>query len=150
MSKTVRTYSNFEWIDLEKPQRDELTTLAHPFSIDINLLEDILEHGHLPKIEKVSGDYTFIILRAYSANNTDNVTTVGELSNKIAFFINPKGLITVHRAEFGFLKNLPGDFADSEKLMLAIMDEMLNTYESPLHYQTEKMDEFERDRFELL
>ncbi|MEI6852140.1 MAG: CorA family divalent cation transporter [Bacteroidota bacterium] len=147
MSKTIKKYTNFDWIDLEKPERNELETLAHPFSIDINLLEDILEHGHLPKIEKVSGDYTFIILRAHSANYTDNVTSVGELSNKIAFFINPQGLITVHRASFDFLKNLAGEFADSEKLMLAIMDEMLNTYEGPLHFQSEKMDEFEREIF---
>jgi len=147
MSKTIRTYNNFEWIDLEKPGREELETLTHPFRIDINLLEDVLEHGHLPKIEKVSGDYTFIILRAYSANDTDNVTTVGELSNKIAFFINENGLITVHRAAFAFLNNLKDEYADSEKLMLAIMDEMLNTYETPLHYQSDKMDEFEKEIF---
>jgi magnesium transporter len=147
MSKTIRKYSNFEWIDLEKPERRELETLAHPFSIDINLLEDILEHGHLPKIEKVSGDNTFIILRAYSANDTDNVTTVGELSNKIAFFINPNWLITVHRAEFGFLKDLADEYPDSEKLMLAIMDEMLFTYEKPLQAQSDKMDAFEKEIF---
>jgi len=83
MSKTIKTYSDFEWIDLVKPNHEELETLTQPFNIDFNLLEDILEHGHLPKIEKVN-NYTFIILRAYSANYNDNVTTIGELSNKIA------------------------------------------------------------------
>ncbi len=147
MSKTIRTYNNFEWIDLEKPLQEELESLAHPISIDINLLEDILEHGHLPKFENVSSDYSFIILRAYSANDTDNVTSVGELSNKIAFFINQSGLITVHRATFGFLKEMTDEYADSEKLMLAIIDEMLYTYERPLQKQSEKMDEFEREIF---
>lgn len=147
MSKIIRTYSNFEWIDLEKPRREELEALEHPFNIDINLLEDILEHGHLPKIEKVNNDYTFIILRAYSATGAENATTVGELSNKIAFFITPRGLITVHRAEFEFLKNLTDEYADSEKLMLAIMDEMLSTFEDPLQYQSTKMDEFEKEIF---
>ena len=124
MSKTIKTYNNFEWIDLEKPNHEELETLTQPFNIDFNLLDDILEHGHLPKIEKVN-DYTFIILRAYSANYTDNVATVGELSNKIAFFINEKRLITFHRAEFDFLKNQFDEFDDSEKLMLSIIDKMI-------------------------
>jgi magnesium transporter len=146
MSKTVRTYHNFEWIDLEKPSPEELKTLTQPFNIDYNLLEDILEHGHLPKLEKVN-DYTFIILRAYSANYTDNISTVGELSNKIAFFINKKRLITVHRAEFEFLKNMSDEYNSSEKLMLSIIDEMLFTYDKPLHAQSEKMDQFEKEIF---
>lgn len=143
MSKTVKTYSNFEWIDLEKPTQKELKTLTEPFHIDLNLLEDSLEHGHLPKLERVN-DYTFIILRAYSANYTDYITTIGELSNKIAFFINQERLITVHRARFEFLKDLEEDYTDSEKLMLHIIDAMLHSYEKPLHLQSEKMDEFEK------
>jgi magnesium transporter len=146
MSKTVKTYHNFEWIDLEKPDQDELKTLTEPFDMDINLLEDSLEPGHLPKIEKVN-DYTFIILRAYSANFTDNVTTVEELSNKIAFFINENRLITIHRAQFDFLKHLTDNYNDSESLMLSIIDEMIFTYEKPLQIQSDKMDEFEREIF---
>jgi magnesium transporter len=146
MSKTIKTYRNFEWIDLEKPVQEELKTLTLPFHIDYNLLEDILEHGHLPKLEKVN-EYTFIILRAYSANFTDNVTTVGELTNKIAFFINNDRLITIHRAEFDFLKNRPDDCIDSESLMLNIINEMLLTFNEPLQIQSEKMDEFEKEIF---
>lgn len=146
MSKTIKTYQNFEWIDVEKPDHEELKTLTLPFNIDYNLLEDILEHGHLPKLEKVN-EYTFIILRAYSALSNDNVTTVGELSNKIAFFINNDRLITIHRAEFGFLKNRPDDCRDSETLMLNIINEMLLTFKEPLQVQSEKMDEFEKEIF---
>lgn len=146
MSKTVKTYPNFEWIDLEKPDQEELKTLTEPFDMDINLLEDSLEPGHLPKIEKVN-DYTFVILRAYSANYTDNITTVEELSNKIAFFINEHRLITIHRAQFGFLKHLPANYSDSESLMLSIIDEMILTYEKPLQIQSDKMDAFEREIF---
>ncbi|WPP49162.1 CorA family divalent cation transporter [Catalinimonas niigatensis] len=146
MSKTVKPYGNFEWIDLEKPDQEELKTLTEPFNMDINLLEDSLEPGHLPKIEKVN-NYTFIILRAYSANFTDNVTTVEELSNKIAFFINENRLITIHRAEFDFLEHLTDHYNNSESLMLSIIDEMIFTYEKPLQIQSEKMDEFEREIF---
>lgn len=146
MSKIVKTYGGFEWIDLENPDKEELHTVIAPFNIDINLIIDTLQHGHLPKIEKVN-NYTFIILRAYSANLTDNVTTIGELSNKIAFFINEKRLITIHRASFDFLKNLTGEFSCSESIMLKIINSMLLTFEEPLQFQSDKMDKFEGEIF---
>lgn len=146
MSKIVKTYGGFEWIDLENPDNEELHTVIAPFNIDINLIIDTLQHGHLPKIEKVN-NYTFIILRAYSANLTDNVTTIGELSNKIAFFINEKRLITIHRASFDFLKNLTGEFSCSESIMLKIINSMLLTFEEPLQFQSDKMDKFEGEIF---
>ncbi len=146
MSKKLKTYDSFEWIDLENPTQQELKELTQPFDIDYNLLEDILEHGHLPKIEKLK-DYTFLILRAHSQTTQNNIATVGELTNKIAFFINENRLITIHRASFKFLENLAGDFEDSEKLMLGIIDRMLFTYEIPLQQQNDKMDQLEREVF---
>jgi magnesium transporter len=146
MSKSIKTYGNFEWIDLEKPDKAELQTVTEPFNIDINLIVDSLQHGHLPKIEKVN-EYTFLILRAYSADLAEDVTTVGELSNKIAFFINEKRLITIHRASFDFLKNLTGEFDCSESIMLRIINSMLLTFEEPLQYQSDKMDKFEGEIF---
>ena len=143
MSKTVTKFSDFEWIDLEKPTHEEIKTITQPFNININLIEDSLEHGHLPKIERIH-DYTFIILRAFSANHLANVTTIGELSNKIAFFINNERLITVHRAKFDFLKNRQDSYSSSETLMLDIFNEMLLSYQRPLQIQGEKMDEFEK------
>lgn len=143
MSKTITKYDTFEWIDLEKPTQEELKEITQPFNIDFNLLEDSLEQGHLPKIEKIN-DYTFVILRAYSAHHTANVTTVGELSNKIAFFFNDRLLITVHRAKFDFLSNRPANFSSSEELVLDIFNEMLLTYEKPLHSQSDRIDEFEK------
>ncbi|HNV51283.1 MAG TPA: CorA family divalent cation transporter [Tenuifilaceae bacterium] len=143
MSKTIRKYNTFEWIDLEKPTQEELKEITQPFNIDFNLLEDSLEQGHLPKIEKIN-DYTFVILRAYSAHHTANVTTVGELSNKIAFFYNGSLLITVHRAKFDFLSNRSLIYDSSEALVLDIFNEMLLTYEKPLHTQSDRIDEFEK------
>ena len=134
------------WTDLEAPTQEELQLLTEMFHIDINLFEDILELGHLPKIEKVNS-YTFIILRAYSASLNANVSSVGELSNKIAFFINETSILTVHRASFPFLKNRSNDCDSSEALMLDIINEILLTYEGPLQVQSEKMDAFEREIF---
>ncbi len=146
MSKTIKSYNHFQWIDLEKPTQIELDLLTETYHIDKTLFEDILEFGHLPKIEK-HADFTFIILRAYLPHTKENVSTVGGLTNKIAFFVNEKDVITVHRAQFDFLKDLNDPYASSEALMLDIFNEILITYEKPLERQNDKMDEFERAIF---
>lgn len=146
MGKTIQTGDHFQWIDLENPSEQELWSITEPFNIDINLLEDSLEYGHLPKIEKFN-DYTFIILRAYSAEQEENVTTVAELSHKIAFLLNKDHLLTIHRASFSFLKRKQEDYSDSEALMLDIINDLLLTYQEPMDLQSEKMDEFEKEIF---
>lgn len=146
MSKNRKIYKSFEWIDLENPTHEELKALTQPFDIDYNLLEDIMEHGHLPKIEKLK-DYTFLILRAHAQITQDNMATVGELTNKMAFFINEYRLITIHRASFKFLGIIQDDYEDTEKLMLRIIDSMLYTYEVPLQQQNDIMDKLEQEVF---
>ena len=125
---------SYTHLDVYKRQKEH--------NIDLHLLEDILEYGHLPKIEKVK-EYTFIILRAYTPSAKENITAVGALTNKIAFFINETDLVTVHRADFEFLKNLTDDYASSEALMMDIINEILLTYDKPIEQQADKMDEFE-------
>lgn len=146
MSKIIKVYNQFKWTDLGRPTQEELEALTKEHNIDLHLLEDILEYGHLPKIEKVK-DYTFIILRAYTPNPKDTITAVGALTNKIAFFINETNLVTVHRADFEFLKNLTDDYASSEALMMDLINEILLTYDKPIEQQADKMDEFERAIF---
>ena len=146
MSKAVRTFSHFTWTDVAKPSQEELVDLTSTFTIDINLFEDILEFGHLPKIEKLR-DFTFIILRAHVPSEKGKDSTVTQLTNKIAFFVNEHHLITVHRVDFDFLSNRGADYESSEELMLDIINEVLMTYEQPLEQQNDKMDEFERSIF---
>lgn len=146
MSKIINVYNQFKWTDLGRPTQEELEMLTKEHNIDLHLLEDILEYGHLPKIEKVK-EYTFIILRAYTPSAKDNITAVGALTNKIAFFINETDLVTVHRADFEFLKNLTDDYTSSEALMMDLINEILLTYDKPIEQQADKMDEFERAIF---
>lgn len=146
MGQKIQIYQNFKWTDLEQPSDEELKALTIPFPIEINLLEDSLQHGHLPKLEKLQ-HYTFIILRAHSENLKDHAISVGELSNKIAFFINEEKLLTIHRANFSFLSKCTDDYASSEALMLDIINEMLLTYEQPLQIQNEKVEALEQEVF---
>lgn len=146
MGKTIIKFENFEWIDVSQPTQEDLEALTQSINIEINLLEDTLEHGHLPKIEK-GENHTFIILRAYTADLSDKVTTIRDMSNKIAFFINEEKLYTIHKYGFTFIKTLQPNYKSSEALMLDIINKMLQSYEDPLDHQSDTMDELEKDIF---
>lgn len=146
MNKKIKDYGNFLWTDIENPSKEHLSNLELPFPLDINFLEDSLESGHLPKIEKTS-EYTFIILRAYTASEDEKVIEVGQISNKIAFFVNKQAVFTIHRASFPFLNNFPDHFNSSEELVLHIVNELLNTFEKPIKTQSERMDALEQSIF---
>ncbi|MEX2595189.1 MAG: CorA family divalent cation transporter [Anditalea sp.] len=136
------TYNNFEWLDLTKPSQEVLNEVAESHQLDPILLTDSLQHGHLPKIENLK-DYTFLILRAYSAVDSDALSTIEKLSNKIAFFITKSQLITVHRVDFPFLEKFSSPYDTPMELMLDIINEMVNSFIQPVEFQSDKMDELE-------
>lgn len=147
MGLTIKNCGSFEWLDLEKPKKKELLELTEPYHIQIKLLEDSLQHGHLPKIEKQDGT-TFVIIRAYSCEPSQNYSEVTKLTNKIAFLVSKDRLITIHQKPFEFLEKLSKeDFVDPEELMLNILEQMLLTYQAPLDWLSNKMDEYEKDIF---
>ncbi|MBN7811983.1 hypothetical protein J0A68_13605 [Algoriphagus sp. H41] len=147
MAQFKKDFGKFEWLDIEKPKQTELIDLTHPFYIDINLLDDALEHGHLPKLEK-HGVFTFLIFRAFTVEPHLNHTTVAKLSNKVAFLINDDNLITIHQKPFPFLDKFKDrEFGDPEALMLAIVFEMLLSFEAPVNWLSDKMDENEKEIF---
>lgn len=147
MSQFIKNCGSFEWLDLQKPKKSELLALTEPFHIELKLLEDALQHGHLPKIEKQDGT-TFVIIRAYSTEPSHDYAEVTKLTNKIAFVVNDKRLITIHQKPFGFLENLyDEEFQDPEQLMLSIFQQMLITYQAPLDWLSDKMDEYEKEIF---
>lgn len=143
MKRTIKTFKNFDWIDIENSTSSDLQDLEFPFRIDQNFMVDALESGHLPKIERTK-DYDFMILRAFTATENKKAIEVGEISNKIAFFIHKKGLVTIHRASFEFIKNPPDHFESSNSLVLYLVSGLLKTFEKPLKEQAEKMDQLEQ------
>lgn len=136
-------FANFDWIDFEHPDQAELEKVTSGLELDMNVVGDTVQHGHLPKIEQFKG-YTFVILRAYTAAPNANIRSVGGLSSKISFFLKENQLITIHRSSFDFLTNVKTDHEDAEALMLDIFKLMLASYDKPLEVQKAKMDDFER------
>ncbi len=146
MKETRIDFANFQWIDLENPKLNELKEIIKPYGLNPHLMDDLLEIGHLPKLEKV-GDFNFMILRAFSAKSNEKLTTIPELSNKIGFFFTNEILLTVHQKPFQFLEEITGHFEDPEALILKITEKMLATYQPPADWLSEQMDHFESDVF---
>lgn len=146
MNKRIYSFPNFEWIDFENPSGSSLNSLELPFDIDPNFLEDAIESGHLPKIEKTN-DYVFMILRAYTASEDEKAIEVGEISSKIAFFIHKNTLITIHRAPFRFLNEVPKTLETLDEVVLYLVKELLMTFERPIKLQSDKMDQLEQNIF---
>jgi len=139
-------FANFQWIDLENPKLGELTEFIKPYGLNTHLLQDLVQVGHLPKLEKV-GEFTFLLLRAFSAKPNGKLTTIPELSNKIGFFFTDEILISVHQKPFEFMSEISGHFENPESLILKIIEKMLETYEAPANWLSEEMDHFEREVF---
>jgi magnesium transporter len=146
MKEKRSDFTNFQWVDLENPKLTELKEIIQPYGLNPHLLDDLLQVGHLPKLEKV-GEFNFMIIRAFSANTNDKLTTIPELSNKIGFFFTNEVLLTVHQKPFHFLEEITGPYEDPEALILKITEKMLATYQAPADWLSEEMDRFESDVF---
>jgi magnesium transporter len=146
MKEKRSDFTNFQWVDLENPKLTELKEIIQPYGLNPHLLDDLLQVGHLPKLEKV-GEFNFMIIRAFSANTNDKLTTIPELSNKIGFFFTNEVLLTVHQKPFNFLEEITGPYEDPEALILKITEKMLATYQAPADWLSEEMDRFESDVF---
>ncbi len=136
-------FPNFEWIDVVASVGDRLDDLASEHGLNPILLADSIQLGHLPKLES-SGDFHFLILRAYTAEAGKRVTSIPDLSNKIAFFYNENKIITIHRAEFVFLEEIRKGQSNVDKLLLDIVRELVATYELPSLWLSRRMDALER------
>lgn len=141
-----REFGNFVWIDVYHPELSNLDKLAHEFELNYFQIKDSLEAGHLPKFEK-EANYKFLILRAYTARPNRRITTINELSNKIAFFYNDSKIITIHKRKFDFLEDVPPTFDRSEELLIYIIQKMVLTFEEPSKHLSDKIDDIERGIF---
>jgi len=139
----TKSFNHFEWIDICKPDKEELKKIAEAYQLDYFQIKDSLQPGHLPKIE-INDRYTFIVLRAFTANFKTGASTVPELSNKIAFFFNNEKLITIHSTPFSFLNIQDKPFTSVEDLLLHIIFKMVNSYEQPFEELDTKITELEK------
>ena len=142
--KTVKTVkaTNYSWIDIQGPTENDVPQIAERFGLGKFLLQDSLEPGHLPKLEKRES-YDFFILRAYTAEREVNATNIPELSNKISFFVFENKLITIHKAPFDFLDKSEKTYESIHAHLIVLFNTIINTFDMPAEWHSEDLDEME-------
>lgn len=146
--------TNFRWLDLVMPTREELQQVSMEFGLHATSIQDCLEPEHLPKYEKLD-ESTFIICRAYDEDCQADSDTIQELTRKVAIMYGRDFIITIHRVDQGFMQSIrerwhanphPGNktvFCLLHELFLAI----LQSYEAPLHKAMRSLDAIENEVF---
>jgi magnesium transporter len=144
--KRIFSFPNFEWIDIQNPNEHEIKELKKEYHLDGFHIDDSIERGHLPKVEVSNGNH-FVILRAFTGKKNENLSTIEEISNKIAFFFDEKRLITIHRASFHFLNYQEKDAYQSLTVydfVIQLFSSIVDTYSEPALWQGNQIDEIEK------
>ncbi len=143
MKVTEKVFESFKWIDIENPIKEDLEKINKEHGLNYYLIKDSLEKGHLPKYEK-NNHVDFYIFRAYTSDIQFKIDEVGEMSNKIAFFLFDDKLITIHRAQFSFLNIQEVQQIKMNELFLRIVKSMIETFQKPTIDLANKINDIER------
>jgi len=146
MIVTEKIFESFKWIDIENPNKNDLEKITSQYHLNYYLIKDSLERGHLPKYEKTY-KIDFFIFRAYTSNVSLNIDEIGEMSNKIAFFILEDTLFTIHRAHFKFLNIHEEKHIKIQELFLRIVSSMMETFSKPTQDLSSKITDIEKTIF---
>lgn len=146
MKVTEKVFESFKWIDIENPIKEDLEKINKELGLNYYLIKDSLEKGHLPKYEK-NYKVEFYIFRAYTSDIKLHIDEVGEMSNKIAFFLYDDKLITIHRAHFNFLQIHEEKHIKINEFFLRIVKLMLDTFKKPTIDLSNKISDIERTIF---
>ena len=141
-----KAFESFTWIDIENANKKELEIIASKYNLNYFLIKDALDIGHLPKYEQLH-QHDFFIFRAYTSNVNLNIDEIGEMSNKIAFFIFDDKLITIHRASFEFLNIEEDKHIKISALFLRIVGFMIDSFKTPTLELSNKITEIEKTIF---
>jgi magnesium transporter len=119
-TREIKT-EGFLWLDIIDPSTMDLEKVGKQFQLDPAIIHDCLEPEHLPKLETMN-DMHFVILRAYDFEADKKSDSVQTITNKVAIFISPQFLITIHRQEQPYIREL------FEKINIEIKEKSVSTY----------------------
>ena len=143
---TEKQFDSFKWVDVENPENKDLAQITTAHNLNYYLVKDSLELGHLPKYEQTP-NATFFIFRAYTSDVNLKIDAVGEMSNKIAFFVFEDKILTIHRANFDFLKLQEDAHIKLGDFFLKIVSLMIDSYNKPTNDLAEKIEDIEKTIF---
>jgi magnesium transporter len=160
--------TGFTWLDVVGPTTDELADLASRYHLHPIAVQDCLDPEHLPKFEQFE-TFAFAIIRVYDEGADDLCATMQELTRKVAIFYAPTFLLTIHRVDQPWLRELEDRIAsdlakDGEqgkevepaitgadvrqaKVLTKLLNAAADTFAPPLEALEKRTDAFETALF---
>ena len=134
-----------KWIDVTEPTRTEIEQLSQEYHLNLYMVLDCMQPEHLPKYEfDEDNGVHFLILRYYAQGDSKHVSSIQELTNKIAIFASDEKVVTIHKTETPFLyivaKRAAKHGFDMPELVSKIIWEALETFDEPANRLSEQLD----------
>jgi magnesium transporter len=155
----------FTWVDVCDPTREELRELAGRYGLHPTSVEDCLDPRHLPKYEPIA-HYVFMIVRGWDERAPNTAVTLPDATRKLALFLGPDFLITVHRSDQPYITAVREQWASGAalrpgeplagngggaaipRIVLDLFHGVIDTFAPPLEEGAQKAEEFEGTIFE--
>ncbi len=141
------------WIDIESPTESDLKSVAETYGLHKTAVADCLQPTHLPKFEQFDQVF-FLIARAYDMIRSNDGETVQELTNKLAVFVGPDFIITIHRTANPYLENIRTVWQTKSKkisnvthLLNDLLKGVISTYAQPIENCDERLSKLEKAAF---
>lgn len=140
------------WIDVVEPQTADLELLGAELKLPLNTLIRCLDPEHLPKHQTMDG-FDFIILRVMDPKIDPKADSLESITTKIALFVTPTFILTIHRLELEFVEEMRTTIKDNARVMTYhdlvkyLLSESLMSYEEPLYKLEAQASKFEEDVF---
>lgn len=107
--------NGFIWIDIVKPNRDEMKKLGERFPFHELNLEDCLSKFQIPKIDRYE-DHIFVILN-FPTLEKERIPR----SSQLAVFIGSGFMVTIHHGELGAISEIFQQCVKNEKARKELM-----------------------------
>jgi magnesium transporter len=148
---TLCQQENQQWIDLENPSEQEILDLGSQFNIDAIYLQDVMQPEHLPKWEYADEDEQYFFIARYAdpiaPKAADNIHA---MTRKLAVFLRPGVLITIHRGHIPFLDDIrqkcvepASRYKTTEQLLCRMLKEVYRSYEQMVVTASRELEYYE-------
>jgi len=150
VKSTAYENSLFSWIIVSGPNEDDVQSIAQEFKIHPNLVSDIFEKGHLPKLERTE-TADFVMVRVFDSKADPKADTLESLTRKITLIISPNKIYfiqylsdhCVQSIKTQTLRQLSYISQNTQVFSLQILNEALSSYWIPIEDAEDELDQLE-------
>ncbi len=150
MNKFEYSFPNYKWIDITTPRKNDLEHLAKELNIPNRILINALDPEHLPKFEFLESA-SVIYLRTIDKNK-NHAINIQDLTTKITILFTQDTVITIHRLDHSFLKELRTECSVKEysfkELIKKIISQSLLKFDDPITELETRVEAFEQSIYE--